>query len=133
MLSLWPYSKMNDHRVYWGDQYIFLTQDPLTQPPFKLGMSNEQGWAAYANHGHLFVKRFDPVADALYPDFSASSYETYTTDYMMEMESLSPLAKLSPENSLTHTERWYLYADTKIPQTEADVRQYVVPKIQLSK
>ena len=58
VLALWPYSKMNDRRVYWGDKYIVLQQDPGAERPFKFGINNEDGWAAYFNHGNLFIKRY---------------------------------------------------------------------------
>lgn len=130
MISLWPYAKMNDHRVVWGDKYIFLKQDPKTARPFKFGISNFTGWAAYANTQGLFVKRFTPLENALYPDFSASTYETYTTDFMLEMESLSPLTRLKPEGVLSHEERWYLFDGVAIPDTEKEVDRYLLPLIE---
>ncbi len=132
MISLWPYSKMNDHRIFWGEKYIMLKQDPNMEPPFKFGISNDQGWAAYVNNNRLFVKCFDPVPGATYPDFSASSYETYTTDYMLEMESLSPLTVLKPEGTLVHEERWYLYNNIISPSTEEDVDKVIIPYINKS-
>ncbi len=114
LLSLWPYTKMNDHRVWWGDKYITLKQDEKTAAPFKFGLPNEEGWAAYFNHGNLFLKRFPHVKDAEYPDFGAS-YETYTTDYMLEMESLSPFVQLEPDAAITHVEEWELIENIAPP------------------
>lgn len=110
ILALWPYTKMNDPRIDWGDHYITLTQDPNTSAAFKFGIANEDGWAAYINHGNLFIKRYTHQLAAKYPDFGVS-YETYTTDYMLEMESLSPLTLLEPEAVVTHEETWELVAD----------------------
>ncbi|HBN82401.1 MAG TPA: hypothetical protein DDZ89_01010 [Clostridiales bacterium] len=130
MISLWPYAKMNDPRVVWGEKYILLKQDPKTKQPFKVGISNFEGWVCYANNQGLFVKRFDPIEGALYPDYSASTYETYTTDYMLEMESLSPLTRLKPDGVVTHEERWFLFDQTKIPYTEEDVDKTIIPFIE---
>lgn len=130
MLSLWPYAKMNDPRVLWGEKYILLKQDPTMKPPFKFGISNFEGWACYANKQGLFVKRFDTTEGALYPDYSASTYETYTTDFMLEMESLSPLTRLKPDQALTHEERWYLFETSAIPKTEEDVNLNIIPIIE---
>lgn len=116
-LALWPYSKMNDHRINWGDKYIVFKQDPDTQAPFKLGISNEDGWAAYFNHGNLFVKRYTHYMDAKYPDFGVS-YESYTNDFMMEMESLSPLTLLKPDDTLTHVEEWELIENVPAPSND---------------
>jgi len=114
VLALWPYSKMNDKRVYWGDKYITLKQDPAMEAPFKFGISNEDGWAAYCNFGNLFIKRYTHIKDAKYPDFGVS-YETYTTDFMLEMESLSPFVKLDPDQQACHMEEWELISGVEIP------------------
>lgn len=129
MLSLWPYTKLNDPRVYWGEKYIFLKQDPKNKDAFKFGMSNDSGWAAYANNNNLFVKRFSTFPDALYPDYSGSSYETYTNDFMLEMESLSPLFILEPSETIEHIECWELYKNIPVPKSEDDVENYIVPII----
>jgi len=129
MLSLWPYTKMNDHRVTWGEKYILLKQDPECTEAFKFGISNSDGWAAYANHGNLFVKKFNPIEGALYPDYSGSSYETYTIDFMLEMETLSPLVILEPDGKLEHEENWQLYPDVPVPNTETDVDKFILKYI----
>lgn len=121
MLSLWPYTKMNDHRVTWGEKYILLKQDPNCSDAFKFGISNADGWAGYANHGNLFVKKFTPIDGALYPDYSGSSYETYTINFMLEMETLSPLVILEPEGTIEHIENWQLFNDIPVPTNDKDV------------
>jgi len=129
MLSLWPYTKLNDPRVYWGEKYIMLKQDTSLTYPFKIGLPNVDGWAAYVNNGHMFVKRYQHIKDAVYPDFSASSYETYTINWMLEMESLSPLIVLKPEESIEHTETWTLYDNVKTPENEKEIEEYILPLI----
>lgn len=129
MISLWPYTKMNDPRVYWGEKYITLQQDPKTITTFKFGIPNEDGWAGYVNHGHLFVKQFPFIEDVIYPDFSGSSYETYTCGDFLEMESLTPLVLLEPEESISHTEVWTLYDNAEIPRTEDEIDQKILPLI----
>jgi hypothetical protein len=129
MLSLWPYTKLNDPRVTWGEKYILLRQDPKAETPFKFGISNTDGWGAYANHGHLFVKKFEHVEGAIYPDYSGSSYETYTRDFMLEMESLSPLYILSPGDTIDHTETWQLFDNVRAPLTEEDVDRDILKLI----
>ncbi|NSW92610.1 MAG: hypothetical protein HPY74_18490 [Firmicutes bacterium] len=126
MISLWPYTKLNDHRVYWGEKYITLQHDCNAKGPFKIGLPNEDGWAAYANHGHLFVKQFQHIDGALYPDFGASSFETYTCDFMTEIETLSPLVVLDPDESVEHTEIWSLYDNVKVPENEEDIDEIIL-------
>jgi len=119
VLALWPYTKMNDRRVYWGNKYIVVNQDEAASTPFKFGISNEAGWAAYFNKGNLFIKKYRHMMNAEYPDFGVS-YETYTNHFMLEMETLSPLYKLMPDESATHIEEWQLYRDIKPPACEEE-------------
>lgn len=119
-VALWPYAKMNDSRVYWGDKYITVNQDTQAKTPFKLGIPNEDGWAAYYNSGHLFVKKFTHFINEKYPDYG-SSWETYTNHFMMEMESLSPLKVLEPGETASHKETWYLLDNVDCPKTEEDM------------
>jgi hypothetical protein len=112
-VDLWPYARMDDARVRWGDRFVILHQDPAVKQPFKLGLTAEAGWAAYFNKSSVFVKRFPFVDGATYPDYAAN-YETYTTDFMLEMETLSPLQTLQPGQSLEHTESWQLFAGVEV-------------------
>ncbi|HOD92390.1 MAG TPA: hypothetical protein PLT91_00060 [Clostridia bacterium] len=130
MISLWPYSDMNDKRVQWGSKYIFLQHDSSAVKPFKFGISNTNGWAAYFNHNYMFIKKFSPQENMLYPDYSASMYETYTCDFMTEMESLSPLTILGPKEKLEHDEQWQLIDNLNLPKDEKEmdriVKKYIV-------
>jgi hypothetical protein len=118
-ISLWPYSRMSDPRVRWGDQYIVIDQDPAIEPPFKVGLSNEEGWAAYFNHGQMFVKQFPHRTGAPYPD-GGCSYESYTNGAFIELESLSPLHVIQPGDCAQHLERWDLYDGVEKPGTDDD-------------
>jgi hypothetical protein len=117
LVSLWPYTRLNDPRVYWGDRHIILRHDPEIKEAFKFGISNEDGWAAYFNHGHLFIKYYEHIRKAPYPDFGAS-YETYTNDFMLEMETLSPLTLLQPRESAEHIEEWELFDGVPMPSVD---------------
>jgi len=128
MLSLWPYTKMNDPRAFWGEKYIMVQQDTSVRPPFKIGLPNEDGWAAYANNGHLFVKKYKHIQGAQYPDY-ASSYETYTNDIMLEMETLSPLIQVEPGQTIEHTEEWSLFDNIKTPESEREIDEIILPLV----
>lgn len=118
---------MNDKRVYWGEKYIALKQDPNNKAPFKLGINNQEGWAAYARGGHLFVKRYYPQHDATYPDFGVS-FETYTNDWMLEIETLSPFTKLQPGETVEHVEEWELYNNVNVKDIDEGAFDEVVEK-----
>ena len=110
---------MDDERVRWGDRFVVLHQDPTAKPPFKLGLINEAGWSAYFNRHSAFVKRFPFVPGELYPDFGVN-YESYTTDFMLEMETLSPLRTLQPGEAMEHVESWHLIPDVSYPGGSED-------------
>lgn len=114
VMSLWPYARLNDSRVCFGGKYIILRQDPQIRHRFKFGTSNEEGWAAYFNHNHLFLKSYRHDPDARYPDFGVS-YETFTNSYMLEMETLSPLTRLGPSDVVNHEEKWELFDNIPMP------------------
>jgi hypothetical protein len=86
--------------------------------PQKLGISHYPGWAAYWQEAGTFVK-FNPVQPLkTYPDLG-SAYETFACDWMLEMESLSPLETLQPGGVLTHVEYWGFLENLRKPETEA--------------
>ena len=113
-----------------AEKYIMLDQDRNANQAFKIGLPNKDGWAAYANNGHLFVKRFQHVDGVEYPDFGYSSFETYTCDYMTEIESLSPLFELESDCSIEHKEIWNLYDNVKTPENETDIDDIILPYVQ---
>ena len=123
VLALWPYTNMADPRVTWGDKYITLRQDPNATCPFKLGLNNERAWAAYFLNGDAFIKGYTHVDGATYPDFGVS-YETYTGSLMLEMESLSPLKLVDPEETVELTETWTLVKDVALPEDEAGMKAF---------
>jgi len=116
-LTLWDYSEMNDSRVYWGKEFVTLTQDAAKANPFKLGYSNEDGWGTYFNKGQLFVKKFKMLDAANYPD-NGCSYETFTNDFMLEVETLSPMYTVAPGGKASHNEEWAFYKESAVPSND---------------
>lgn len=129
---LWPYSDMSDARWTWGRKYVLLRQDESQPQPQKAGVMDSDGWIAYANAGHLFVKSFAYVSGATYPDLG-SSVEAFTNDKMLEIETLGPLTQLEPETGVSHTETWRLFRDVPPPHGEADVDAFILPVINRAK
>lgn len=122
---LWPYSEMTDPRVVWGKRYVLVQQDPAVARAFKVGMTSTDGWAGYVRKGQLFLKRFTPVPDALYPDFG-SSLEVYTNGDFLELETVGPLRELRPGQSVEHLEEWFLFRDVDVTD-EAAVERTILP------
>jgi hypothetical protein len=124
---LWPYTEMSDARVVWGKKYILVQQDTTISKPFKVGMTSTDGWAGYVRKGQLFLKRFTPIPDALYPDFG-SSVEAYTNNDFLELETVGPLRELRTGQTAEHIEDWYLFRDVDA-QDEAAVDRTVLPQV----
>ncbi|MFD0618069.1 hypothetical protein ACFQZR_11395 [Paenibacillus sp. GCM10027629] len=103
-LIVWPYTDMSDPRVHWGKDVITVAQRSNTVP-FKFGMNQVKQWAAYYNDGVLFQKTFEHREGANYPDFGCS-FELYTNEDFLELESLGPLVTILPNESIQHDEWW---------------------------
>jgi hypothetical protein len=106
-ISLWPYSKINDPRLRFDDDFIFVSAKP-DLPLFKIGAFNPRGWIAYWSEGILFRKMFSVQTDGVYPDKGCNA-EIYCDEHFIELESLAPLVRLAAGSSVSHTENWELY------------------------
>jgi len=125
-IVLWPYTDLGDPRVTFGTRVILVAQNPRATKPFKLGLSNPEGWAAYAVHGCLFLKRFSYDARACYPDMGCNT-ELFTNADMLEAESLGPRVTLAPGQKAEHVEDWHLLPGVPAIRSEAEVDRYVRP------
>ena len=120
VVALWPYSHMDDERLYWGNKYITIQQNPNIERAFKLGLNNEHQWIAYLNKKCLFIKRYTHLNDAIYPDFGVS-FETYTDSGILEIETLGELREVNPNEKVKHTEYWELKeADISLDRKNED-------------
>jgi len=127
-LALWPYTDMNDARVTWGKEYIILRQSDTATSPIKIGMSANACWAAYVNNAQCFVKTYEYVPGAKYPD-GGCTVETYTNSdpNMLEVETLGPLTTLQPGASVEHVEQWFLFRGVRAGDTEEWARTTIAP------
>lgn len=113
-IALWDYTKMNDSRVTWGEKYIIVSQDPEKEAPFKIGIDSQHGWSAYFNGGQVFLKKFDIIEGAEYPD-DGMNFETYTCDKFIEMESIGAYKTVDPDDAICHHESWQILPDLPFP------------------
>ncbi|MDB6054547.1 MAG: hypothetical protein JWN25_2070 [Verrucomicrobiales bacterium] len=120
-MVMWGYTDMKDPRWNWGSRLITLRCDPKLNTAQKIGMMNTLGWAAYANKGGVFIKRFGFDPSATYPDWNCNN-ETYTNGEMLEVESLGPLKKLEVGECAQHLEEWYIFRDS-LPDEENALEQ----------
>jgi hypothetical protein len=115
-LAMWSYLDMSDPRLRWGKRLIRLRQDK-SMPAIKLGTAVDQGYAGYLNGESLFIKRFAHLQGESYPDFGCN-FETFTRQDMLEFETLGPLRRLEPGQSVTHLEAWRLFPSVKLQEDE---------------
>ena len=126
VIALWPYARMNDERLYWGNKYITIKQNTNIERAFKLGLNNEHGWIAYLNKKCLFIKKYNHFNDAVYPDYGVS-FETYTDNGILEIETLGALKEVQPNEKVKHIEQWELKkADVSIDRcNEEEIQKFV--------
>lgn len=112
----WSFTDLSEDCWDLHRDYIGIDVDAAPAPQ-KLGLSNYPGWSAYYFGGTTFVKHSKVVAGATYPDMG-SAFETFTNGEMVELETLSPFAKLAPGESVQHVEHWTLFDGLKEPATD---------------
>lgn len=77
-------------------------------------MSLNEGYAAYFNHGQLFVKKMEYYYDCEYPNYGCN-FESYTNAAFIEIESLSPLMTIEAGETETLVEKWSLFDGVEKP------------------
>jgi hypothetical protein len=113
-LVMWAFTHLDDPRWRLMRKYVVLRQDPENSNPQKLGSYNPHTWGAYLLNGELFVKRAEAAAPAsAYPDLGCT-FEMFTNQDFLELETLGPLTTLAPGATLAHTERWSAHRSVTI-------------------
>jgi len=126
-LVMWAFTDLSDPRWKFTQKYVMLRQVPENAAAQKIGHFNPKTWGAYLLGSDLFVKRCDADASRPYPDFGCS-FETFTRDDMLELETLGPITKLAPGASLEHIERWTLHRDILLKDfTDEELDQVLAP------
>lgn len=106
-LVMWAFSDFTDPRWKFTKKYMMLRQDPKNTNPTKFGHFNQHTWGAYLLGTDLFIKRTENDPAGTYPDMGCS-YETFTRNDMLEIETLGPIQKVNPGSYAEHVERWTL-------------------------
>jgi hypothetical protein len=122
-LVLWPYTRIADPRLVLRDDFILVHATP-SLPPVKFGYFNPHGWMAYWIDGILFVKRFGVERNASYPDHGCNA-ESYFNDQFIELETLGPLTKLEPGETVFHTETWEVHTELLSDLIPAEIQKII--------
>lgn len=126
-LVMWAYTNLADKRWTFTKKYLALRQDPNNAEAQKLGLFNRETWAAYVLNGEAFVKRASAEPAKTYTDFGCS-FETFTNNEFLEMETLGPLTKVQPGQTVEQVEHWSLHRNVKLPGlTDDDIDREILP------
>jgi hypothetical protein len=129
---MWAYTNLADPRWKFTNKYLILRQDPNNSAAQKLGMFNPDTWAAYLLNGEAFVKRTTADPSKTYPDFGCS-FETFTNNEFLEIETLGPMTELRPGQTVEHVEHWALFRDVKPASlTDEELDRALVPLIRMT-
>ena len=110
---LFAFTNMGDSRWSWLERHIVLRQDPNNSDPEKIGLYNPATRGAYLLDGELFVKKFQAPEGEEYPDMG-SSFEIFTNESFLELETLGPMRTLQPGESMDHLEVWSLHRPVSV-------------------
>jgi hypothetical protein len=128
----WTYTDFSDPRWKFGRRFFLLTPE-VGGPPTKLGFAHRPRWVGWVRGDTLFIKVFEYEDGQMYPDLGCN-FETFSKSDFLELESLSPLRKLSPGESVSHTEMWHLFSGVKAPDPsdEAALERWLAPFLSLA-
>jgi hypothetical protein len=129
-LTMWAYTNLADPRWKFTRKYLTLRQDPSNSDAQKLGLFNKDTWAAYLLNGEVFVKRTAADPNGKYPDFGCS-FETFTNDQFLEVETLGPLTNVAPGKTVELVEHWGLFRNVKLDNiTDDDLDHTILPLVE---
>jgi hypothetical protein len=130
-LVMWAYTNLSDPRWKFTREYLTLRQDPNNRESQKLGMFNSDTWAAYLLNDEVFIKRTSPDPSKVYPDFGCS-FETFTNDEFLEVETLGPMTNVKPEQTVELVEHWGLFRDVNVKElTDEVLGRVILPLVSL--
>lgn len=106
-VAMWPYCDFADERLYLGHKYATLRQDEKLGA-FKMGFDAVAGTGYYVKDDTVFIKKYYPNhPNGTYADYGCS-FETYTNELFLEMETLGELKAVAPGTTQEHIEDWTL-------------------------
>ncbi len=125
-IALWPYTRLNDPRLFLGNKFITISYNSNLEYPFKIGINNRKGWACYLNDNIAFIKRYVHNQGARYPDFGCS-IEAYTNSHNINVNSTSPFYITEHKEIVKHVENWSIFDAQSQPQinNEKQIEEFI--------
>lgn len=106
VISAWDYTNLGDERLKFDKSEIKIYQKKSDRK-LKIGVGHPLGPITYQNGDTIFKKYIPYYKGRKYPD-GGVSFEIFVSDYMTELEGLSPLKTILPNKSATYKEKWEL-------------------------
>lgn len=128
-LIMWAFTDLSDPRWKFTKKYLTLRQDPGNRNPQKLGHWNRHTFGAYFLYGEVFLKEYFPTPGLTHPEFGAS-FEIFTNQDFLELETMGPFTKLGKDESLRHVEHWSLHKAELSEVTDAALDEALLPLLQ---
>lgn len=126
-LVMWAYTDFSDPRWTFTYKYLMLQQDPKNARPMKTSLFNPHTWGAYLLGTDLYLKQYKADPTKTYPDYG-SSFETFTNNEFLELETVGPLTKVAGGATAEHVERWSLHKNVKLKaKTDAELDRVMLP------
>jgi len=120
-LVMWAFTDFTDKRWQFTKKYLLLRQDPKNANPQKTGLFNRETMGAYLLGSTLFIKTTTAKDARKQPDFGCS-FETFTNEQFLELETLGVLGNVRSGASVEHIEHWSLRKNIKISSwTDAEI------------
>lgn len=111
---MWAYTNFADPRWKFTFKYVTLRQDVNGNGAQKLGIFNPLTFGAYLLNGELFLKQFRPDVSKRHADLGCS-YQSFTNEDMLELETMGALENAAPGQTLELTETWSLHRPVTLP------------------
>ena len=115
LIVVWPFTDLSDERLRLGRRVTKLSQ--ADRPALKFGLRHAAGWVGYALGDELFLKTIPLIEGAAYPDMG-SNLQTFTNHEILELESLGPIKKVGPGETVNHVESWAVFSGVELPDME---------------
>jgi len=126
-LVMWAFTDFTDKRWQFTKKYLLLRQYPKNANPQKTGLFNRDTVGAYLLGSNLFIKTATAQDPRKQPDFGCS-FETFTNEQFLELETLGALGNVRPGASAEHIEHWSLHKNVKISSwTDAEIDRVLLP------
>ncbi len=127
--ALVPWTYTDFSRPCWAFHggHIGLDSKRISDPQ-KLGITGFPGWAAYWQEAGTFVKHAGVHPDGTYPDMG-SEFELFGCNWMVELETLSPISVIEPGDAITHVEHWGIFEGLPRPDSEEAFRDHLAPAV----